>query len=262
VTRLPLVFGLALACATEQTAIVLEAVNETEAPLEEVVFRVSGPGLDGGARETSAPVTGPEARRFPLTLVLLGSSGTMAGPYQVTIEGRRAGQVVAQAVRLDGESPVVFSPGKVVHYRFALRSPATPEATPPVMPPPVTMPPAMPPPMTMPPAMTPPMMPPPADAGACTAADTCSGDHHCGCAPGCSCQFRCGPEHCVARCEGAGTTCDVDVTGAKMANVDCAGGAACLVRGAVEKGEVHLGCAGAKPLECGNDVQVCNRSCP
>jgi len=47
-----------------------------------------------------------------------------------------------------------------------------------------------------------------------------------------------------------------------MVNLECAGGAACLVSGAPEKGDVHLNCAGGKPLPCGEDVLVCNRSCP
>jgi hypothetical protein len=250
--------ALALACEPDRTAIVLEAVNEAPEPIEEVVFRVSGPGLDGGSQEAAAAVSGPDARSFPLTLVLLGASHTMAGPYQVSIEGRRSGQAVAQAVRTDGQAPVVFSPGKVMHYRFALRASAAPQSTPPPMTTPTPTP--MPPPMTPPPQMPPPSMPPTAEP--CTVTDTCAGDHHCACAAGCACQFTCGPDHCVARCDGAGTSCEIDVAGTKMANVDCAGGAACLLRGALEKGDVHLGCAGAKPLDCGNDVQVCNRSCP
>jgi hypothetical protein len=250
--------AMALGCGTDRTAIVLEAVNEAQEPIEQVVFRVSGPGLDGGAREAAAQVAGPEARSFPLTLVLVGSDSTIAGPFEVTIDGRRSGQVVAQAVRIGGESPVAFIPGQVVHYRFALRSGGSPSSTPPDVPDPMT-PPATPPPMMTPPATPPPMMQPPA---VCTATDTCSQDHHCTCTPGCACQFTCAPEHCVVRCDGAGTTCEVDATGTKMANVDCSGGAACLVRGTAKKDDAHLTCAGDKPQECGEAAQACNRPCP
>jgi hypothetical protein len=237
---------LALGCGDDRTAIVLEAMNESSEPLDEVVFRVSGPGLDD-AREATAPVSGPDARSFPLTLVLVDSSDGMSGPYQVAIEGRHQGQAVAQAVRTDGKTPVAFSPGKVVHYRFALRPLASTASTPPP---------------TMPPPEMPPPMPSP-DAGACAMADTCTHDHPCACPAGCACRFTCSAgDHCMVRCEGAGATCEVDVMGAEMASVDCAGGAACLVRGSVEKKEVHLGCMGGKPLECGNDTQVCNRLCP
>jgi hypothetical protein len=245
--------GALLACDADRTAIVLEAVNEMPEPFEEVAFRVSGPGLDGGTREATAPVARPGARSFPVTLVLVGAEGTAAGPYQVVIEARHNGQAIAQAVRTDGQSPVAFIPGKVVHYRYALRDAAAPTS----MPPPMT-----PPPMTPPPMTPPPMTPPPADSGSCPMTDTCSEDHHCECAAGCACQLTCGPDHCAVHCDGAGTSCEIDVAGAKMANLDCSGGAACLVRGALQKGEVHLGCAGGKPLDCGNDVQVCNRSCP
>jgi hypothetical protein len=243
--------ALALGCGTDRTAIVLEAMNESSEPLDDVVFRVSGPGLDNGAREATAPVSGPDARSFPLTLVLVDSSASMSGPYQVTIEGRHAGQSVAQAVRTDGTTPVAFSPGKVVHFRFALRPLASTASTPP---------PTMPPPEMPPPEMPPPMPPP--DAGACAMSDTCTQEHPCVCAAGCACRFTCGPDHCKVRCEGAGTSCEVEATGAHMADVDCAGGAACVVRGSGEKKELHFGCPGGKPLECGDDTQVCNRLCP
>jgi hypothetical protein len=203
--------------------------------MEVVVFHVSGPGLDGGAREATAPVSGPGARSFPLTLVLVGPDSTMAGPYQVAIEGRRAGQAVAEAVRTDGQAPVAFSPGKVMRYRYALRALGGSQA------------------------MPQPTMPP--DAGTCTGPATCAGNQRCACAAGCACSLSCGPDHCMARCDGAGTTCEVDVSGAHMANVQCAGGAACLIRGIVDKGKVHLDCAG-QSQDCGDDVLVCNRSCP
>lgn len=239
--------ALALACDSPRTAIVLEATNESTEPLDEVIFRVSGPGLEGGAREAASPLSGPEARSFPLTLVLVADPGATAGPFDVALEGRRGGQPMARGVRTDGDAPVTFSPGQIVRYHFALRAASAPDST---MPPPTMPPPTMPPPT---------MMPPPT---ACTASDTCSEAHHCLCATGCACRFACAPDHCVARCEGAGTSCEVEVAGSKMVNVDCAGGAACLVRGAPAKGDIHFGCAGSKPLDCGNEVLACNRSCP
>jgi len=244
--------ALALACDSDRTAIVLEAVNQTSDPLEEVVFQVSGPGLSGGAQEASASVSGPQARPFPLTLVLLGASDSDAGPYQVKIVGRRKGHAVAQAVRIDGASPVAFSPGKVLHYRFGLRPLASTDTMPPT---------ETPPPMEPPPVMPPPVMPPP-DAGPCAVvAQMCDEKNVCECPPGCACQFTCGTDHCMVRCHGGGTTCDIDVSGANKASIECAG-AACLVRGAVRKGDVELKCPGGMPLECGNETQVCNRICP
>jgi hypothetical protein len=260
---------LGLACGSDQTALVLEAASELPAgTMDRVLFRVSGPGLDGGAQEAVAPLAGPEARRFPLTLVLVGAAAGAAGPFAVDIEGQRGGAAVAKAVPLDGPAEVAFVPGKVVRHHFVLRPIVVPEATPP------------------PPQTT------PAECGpGCVCAATCGKDQACRCAD---------DEKCAIDCSGPGTTCAVDLGNARSADVSCSSAAQCVVHaGSVDRdvhlrcanadcdvdcragdgcqlectdsarcllrcgGEgCHLACKGGTARSCADGVAVCNRDCP
>jgi hypothetical protein len=116
---LPVVLaGVACSDRSDQTAIVLEVVDGTGATglMDEVVFRVTGPGILGGTREARAPLQGPDARTFPLSLALIqGANGV--GPFAVVVEGRRAGEVRARAA---SDQPIAFVPRQVVRRRFEL----------------------------------------------------------------------------------------------------------------------------------------------
>jgi hypothetical protein len=277
--------ALALSCDSNQTAIVLEAQSEMPPEaLDQVVFRVSGPGLDGGTQEALAPLTGPAARHFPLTLVLVGSGAGSGGPFTVSIEGRKGGTAVAQGVPLDA-APVAFVPGKVSRHRFVLRPLGGADAGAG--------------PMSVPPGAR--TMPPGCGPG-CVCAQSCTKDHPCTCRMGCACQFTCAQnDRCDVDCGDPGTTCHVDVSNAKMANVRCASAALCVVRGGAMKRDSRftcsnaecevdctqdascqlactdgarcllrcndgesckLDCPGGMVRDCQNNVRVCNRDCP
>jgi hypothetical protein len=246
--------SLAWSCESSQTALVLEALSELPADaLDEVVFRVSGPGIDGGTREAVAPLVGPDARSFPLTLVLLGS-GAATGPFAVAIEGRKEGAVRAQGAAAD-PAPITFVPGKVSRRQFVLRGLAGPSA----MPPPPSPPPDA---GAQPMSMPPPDMPPGCGAG-CVCAETCAGGRRCGCSMGCDCQFTCeGGAKCELECTGAGTTCRANLGGAKGADVKCSGGALCVVDGAQVREEARLECKSADcELACGVEAAGCKLEC-
>src|SRR3954467_9000165 len=104
-------------CGAQKTALVLEAVSYLPpGALDDVVFRVNGDGLPGGAREAVAPLTGPGAKNFPLQLALVADDET-TGAFAVTVQGRTAGQVTALGIPEDA-APIAFVPGEVVTRRF------------------------------------------------------------------------------------------------------------------------------------------------
>lgn len=255
--------GLLFGCSSSSTALVFEAESElAPGALDEVAFRVTGPGLDGGSGEALAPLSGPEARAFPLTLVLVRDHSGAGGPFSVEVEGRRAGAVVARGVPAEGVTSFAFVDGLVMHHRFLLRAPDATTALPPDagVPSPAT--PAMP---------DPPACPPPQSCGKETA---------CRCPPGCACQFGCAAEKCQIDCAGAGTSCDIALGTVRGANVHCSEGASCVVRadGDGEKRDAKINCSGAACLvdcagcelmcpgdsakACGEEARVCNRDCP
>jgi hypothetical protein len=272
----PLLFlAVALACDAHQTAIMLEAQSELPAgALDEVVFAVSGPGLDGGSREVVAPLAGPEARAFPLTLVLVRDRSG-GGPFTVAIDGRKAGTVTARAVPADGASSVAFVDRQVVRHRFMLRGAGTPTAVAPD----AGLPPA-------PAVDAAPMMPePPPDPtppDGCPSVVTCGKETVCRCPPGCACQLTCMDDKCQVECAGAGTSCEIELGPAMSGNIRCSNGATCDVRGAgeVEKRDLKVACSmatclvacgqpgcqlmcpGSATRACEAGVSVCNRDCP
>jgi hypothetical protein len=270
-----LLIAFALACDSHQTAIVLEAHSElSPGAVDEVLFAVSGPGLAGGSRQAVAPLSGPEAREFPLTLVLLQDSGGAGGPFSVAIEGHKAGTLAARAVPTDGSSPVAFVDGQVVRRRFVLRAPDAPSAVEADAGAPAPPAPDAAPMMPEPPATTP--------GPACPPAVTCPKEGTCGCPAGCACQLTCAGEKCQIDCAGAGTTCQIDLGAAKSANIHCSDGASCVVRasGDADKRDAKIACSGATCLVacggpgcqlmcagsmsrvCEEEVRVCNRDCP
>jgi hypothetical protein len=113
----------AMACSARQTAIVLE-VNKGVAPetLEEVVFRVRRVDIADAGREAVAPVKGPGAKPFPLEVVLVSQPGSTAR-FDVSIEGRDGGRVMAVAVPAEGEGPgpVTFVANQVIRRRYVLQ---------------------------------------------------------------------------------------------------------------------------------------------
>jgi hypothetical protein len=293
---------LLLSCGSDQTAIVIEAVSQLPAgALDEVVFRVNGPGFDGGSREANARLDGPGAKTFPLTLVLVQGESP-SGPFAVSIDGRKAGAAMAQGIAVDGASSLAFVPHTVVHHRFVL----VPLGSPAMLPPGTAT--DGPPPMSLPPdagvavepdaaPVTPDAAPPPPSS--CPTSAVLCGKDRCTCALGCACNFGCGGDKCEVSCLGTGTTCQVDFTAAKMANVTCAAGATCVLQSGPGKHDVKVMCSAAScdltcPAEgcdlncaagsscllrcadescklqcppgllkmCPNGVQACNRDCP
>jgi hypothetical protein len=255
--------ALASGCQGEATVIVLEAVVEDAPPepFEEVRFLVSGPGLEAGGRVAVAPLTGPEARTFPLRLVL-EPEAPGAGPFEVSVTGWRQG--VARATAAGDGAAVAFVAGQVVRRRFVFgaRTPAPPAdggagaapvappmAAPPPGPvesPPMPAPPAPPPmpaqPLPEPPAMPPTSEPPPpsprdappgpdpATPGMCTVTDrVCPDKGACACPGGCRCGLRCARnQSCDVNCED-GARCDVNAAGVSNGKVTCKPGSVCVV---------------------------------
>ena len=115
------------ACPSGETAIVLEVqAGPTSGGLDEVLFRVRRVDVPEAEREAVAPLTGPEGKRFPLTLVLV-ADGPGVATFDVAIEGRHAGVVVAMGVPVSGTTRVEFVRGQVVTHRFVL-NPLAPDA--------------------------------------------------------------------------------------------------------------------------------------
>jgi hypothetical protein len=278
VRRLLVAGAVALAaCGSSDTAIVLEVVPGAvdAATLDEVVFRVSGPGLPSGGREARAALRGPGARSFPLSLALVQQAHG-AGPFAVHVDAYAGGVVRATA---GDDGAIAFEPGSVVRHRLSLRAVMAPGAPPPdaAPPPPDAAPPrpdAAPPP--------PDAAPPPPDAAppppTCMRALACDKGPACKCDPGCSCAATCTDKDCTPECRGAGTTCTVQGAGAMQLRVRCAEGAACEVScGSPDRCEIQcegarclLRCEGARdcrlsgctPTVCPGNVLVCGRSCP
>jgi hypothetical protein len=176
------------ACSSSETAIVLEVRDGGVAGIDDVRFAVRRVDVAEPARETVAPLSGPNAKRFPLTLVLV-ADGPGSTVFEVTIEGRQAGAVVAAGIPASGSSRVHFVNGQVVTHRFMLQplvAPTNTDAGAPTEPPPASGADAgvqvadaapAPPPTTPPPTTPPPTTPPPGGPGqACGAgAAACAG---------------------------------------------------------------------------------------
>jgi hypothetical protein len=104
----------------DDTAIVIEVMPGALDPttLDEVLFRVMGPGIEAGERVARAPLRGSEAKTFPLSLAIRGTAPG-AGPFMVDVEARTAGALRATAS--DG-IPLAFENGKVVRRLLVLRA--------------------------------------------------------------------------------------------------------------------------------------------
>jgi hypothetical protein len=263
------------ACTSSDTAIMLEVVPGAVDPatLDEVVFRVSGPGLPAEGREAHAPLRGAEARPFPLSLVIVQEQSG-SGPFSARIEALASGAVRATAAG-DG---IAFQSKKVVHRRFTLRdvNAPPPDAAPPdaardATPPPPDV--APPPP---PDAAPPPIAPPPAT---CTRVLACvKKGAPCSCDPGCRCAIACAVSECTPVCDGEGTTCNIVGDHSKKVLARCANGASCdLSCGSAETCELmcqDAAClvrcenahtcsmSGCAPMTCPGNVRVCGRPCP
>jgi hypothetical protein len=109
-----------ISCGSDETAILLEVVPGTVDPLslDEVLFRVTGKGLDGGEGIARAPLHGSGATPFPLSLALRGRAPA-AGPFTVDVEGRGGGVLRATA---SAGAPIAFENGTVVHQRLILHA--------------------------------------------------------------------------------------------------------------------------------------------
>lgn len=145
-----------------------------------------------------------------------------------------------------------------------------------------------------------------ADSGACPMGCACEAscsDVMCSCTTGCGCAFDCAPgSECTrVRCDGAGTMCTLDASGASSVAAICSGGARCDIdaTGAstvdriecqdascavdcTDASNCRLRCRGtsqclfrcASPtncdlmcmsgsvIDCGGGLQACNRACP
>jgi hypothetical protein len=124
----PLAFAALSACAPAQTAIILEANSDLPAnAVDEVAFKVRRTDLADEGREALTPLTGPDARTFPLRLVLV-SDRDSAARFSVSVEGRKAGAVTATGVPESDGGPIVFVPGQVVKHSFRLRPRSAGEA--------------------------------------------------------------------------------------------------------------------------------------
>jgi hypothetical protein len=104
----------------DQTAMMIEVVPgavDTQL-LDEVLFRVMGRGIEAGERTARAPLRGPDARSFPLSLAIRGTDHG-AGPLSVEVEARGEGVLRATA---SGGGPLPFEDGAVVRHRLVLRA--------------------------------------------------------------------------------------------------------------------------------------------
>jgi hypothetical protein len=120
------------ACSSRETAIVLEVSQGAVAPLEEVRFAIQRVDVAEPVREALVPLSGENAKRFPVRLVLVNDAPGGAA-FEVAIEGRQAGVVVANGIPAGGSSHVEFVNGQVVTQRFVLEplgGPANPDAGP------------------------------------------------------------------------------------------------------------------------------------
>jgi hypothetical protein len=174
VAMIALVFPLFLlvGCSSDETALVLEVERGTRASNpDEVIFRVHRTDIASDPREAVAPLTGPAAKTFPLQLVLVADGGSTA-TFEVGIEGRQGGVVVATGVPAQASSRIAFVAGQVVTHRFMLNALGPSTETD-----------ASPPPMTVAPSSS------PADAGAATCATACMDDCQTGvCTAGGTCE--------------------------------------------------------------------------
>jgi hypothetical protein len=114
---LPLIALLAGSCHDDETAIVVEVLpgQVDVSALDDVVIRVSGPGLEG-ERLARATLHGEQARPFPLTLVIRGDAG-QDGPFTLGAEAHGGGAVKAAA---SAPTPVSFEAGRVVRRELVL----------------------------------------------------------------------------------------------------------------------------------------------
>jgi hypothetical protein len=113
----------ATACSPRQTAIVLEVDKGVALEtLEDVVFHVRRVDIADPGRQAVASVKGSGAKSFPLELVLVSQPGSKAR-FDVSIEGRNGGTVMAVGVPAEGPGPVAFVANQVIRRRTCFSRP-------------------------------------------------------------------------------------------------------------------------------------------